>query len=98
VCRGQPAVVRGWLLCWEAVRPSRAAQDGRDEARGGAAWVDVMEVLGSGRSSLVGGERREGWRTIGSEGWPAWRADPQSMMTQRCTRRQQWLPVVVLGA
>jgi hypothetical protein len=70
-----------------AVWRSRGAQDGEDEAGGGPAWADVAKVLGGGRHSLVKGEQCEGWRPISSERWLDWRADPQSMMTQRCTRR-----------
>jgi hypothetical protein len=70
-----------------AVWRSRGAQDGEDEARGGLARADVAEVLGGGRRSLVKGEQCEGRHPVGSERWLVWRADPQSMTTQRCTRR-----------
>jgi hypothetical protein len=63
--RGQSAVVGGRLLSQEAVRHSCGAQDSGDEAGGGPAWADIMEVLGGGWHSLVGGERREGR-------WPVW--------------------------
>jgi hypothetical protein len=55
---GQLVVVGGRLLSQEAVRRSRGAQDGGDEAGGGMACADIMEVLGSRRCSLVRGERR----------------------------------------
>jgi hypothetical protein len=60
VVRGRSAVVGGRLLSREAVRRSRGAQDGGDEAEGGTAWADVVEVLGGGRRSLVRGERQWG--------------------------------------
>jgi hypothetical protein len=56
----------GRLLSREAVRHSRGAQDGGDEAEGGPTQADIVEVLGGGRRSLVGGERREGWHPVGS--------------------------------
>jgi hypothetical protein len=86
---GRSAVVRCRLLSWEAVRCSCDAQDGGDEAIGGPAWVDVMEVLGGRWHSLVGGEQCEGRHSVGSERSPVWRADPQLLMTRRCMRRQQ---------
>jgi hypothetical protein len=98
VWRGRSAVVGGRLLSREVVRRSRGAQDGGDEARGGPAQADIVEVLSSERRSLVGGERREGRRLVGSERWPTRQADPQLMTTQRCTRRQQRLPAAVLDA
>jgi hypothetical protein len=58
--RGRSAVVGGQLLSQEAVRRSCGARDGGDEAGGGTAWVDIAEVLGVGRHSLVTGERRWG--------------------------------------
>jgi hypothetical protein len=87
--RGWSSVVEGRLFSQEAIRCLCGAQDGVDEAGGGPVWAHVVEVLSGGRCSLVGGERREGRRPVGSEWWPAWRADPQSMMTWRYTRWQQ---------
>jgi hypothetical protein len=60
--RGRSAVVGGRLLSREAVRHSRSAQDGGDEAGGGTARADIMEVLGGGRCNLVGGDRQWGRR------------------------------------
>jgi hypothetical protein len=60
--------------------------------------ADVMEVLGGGWRSLVGGEQHEGRCPVGSERWLVWRADPQSMTTRRCMKRQQRLPAAALGA
>jgi hypothetical protein len=58
--RGRSAVIGGRLLSREAVQRSRDAQDGGDEAERGMTWADVVEVHGSGRRSLVRGERRWG--------------------------------------
>jgi hypothetical protein len=88
----------GRLLSREVVWCSRGAQDGGDEAGGGPAWADIVEVLSSGRHSFVGGEQCEGRRPVGSERWLAWRADPQPMMTRRCMRWQQRLPAAVLDS
>jgi hypothetical protein len=63
--RGWSAIVGGQLLSREAVRRSRSAQDGGDEAGGRMAWADVREVLGSRQRCLVGGERRWGVVALG---------------------------------
>jgi hypothetical protein len=74
--RGWSAVVGGRLLIQKAVRHPRGAQDGGDEAGGGPARADIMEVLGGGQRSLVRGERHEGRCPVGSERWLVWRAGP----------------------
>jgi hypothetical protein len=63
--RGRSAVNGGRLLSREAVRRPRGAQDGGDDARGGTAWADVVEVLGGGWHSLVRGEQ---WWGVASGG------------------------------
>jgi hypothetical protein len=55
-----------------AVRRSHGAQDGGDEAGGGPAWTNIMEVLGGGQCKLVGGERHEGRRSVSYKRWPVW--------------------------
>jgi hypothetical protein len=84
------------MLSQEVVQHSHGAQEVGDEAGGGPAWADIMEVFSSGHRSLVEGEWHVWQRPVGSEWWPAWRADPQPMTTWRCTGRQQRLPAVVL--